>query len=504
MKKKEKKENKKNMIKIVKLLTIILAVLLISVVGFAGIYVQNKNQMTNILKEYSLSMALNGARTIKLEIEEEDDDDASEEETIEDETVEETETTTEETSEETTETNNIDAYKKSKKVIEKRLASLGVQEYIIRLDETTGAMEIEIPENSDTDDVVSILSEGGKFEIIDTETEEVLMTNDDIKSSSVLYNTTTSGTTVYLQIKFNKEGKQKLKEISETYVEVEEDSADEETEENETTESDETATEEETDDSVELITSEDEDTEEDSEETTTEKTITMKVDDEEIMTTSFDEVIANGEIDLSVGSATTDTETLEGYVEQAKEIATILDSGNLEFDYETTENEYILSNISQKNLICVAIAVAIIVAIGIIVLTIKFKLNGLLAGIAYIGLAAIYAIILRYTNVVISIESIVGAIIMLVLNYIFVWIFLKNVKANIDAKKEKAVKKAAAETYIQYFLKIIPICIMVIALCFVKCVPINSFAMTSFWGLVMIALYNVIITKNLISIKENK
>ena len=496
MKKENKKKEKKSIMKAIKILTIVLVVALISMVGFVGIYVQNKNQIVNTVKDYSLSMALDGARTLELEIAE--DDEETSEETTTEETATEEETTEENATEESEEKQEytLENYENSKKVIEKRLSALNVQEYSIRLNEETGKMEIELPENDDTDEVVSIITQVGKFEIIDTQTEEVLMSNADIKSADVLYNTTTSGTTVYLQIIFNKEGKEKLEEISKTYVSTEDT---EETSTEETTDTEETTSEE--------ASEEETTTEEDSEETeeeSTEKTITMKIDDEEIMSTSFDEPITLGELDLSVGSATTDTDTLQDYISQAKNVSVVLDSGMLEVDYHLHTNEYILSSISQQTLIYIEIAVAVVACIAIIILIIRFKLNGLISGISFIGLAALYTLILRYTNVVVSLESIVGAIVILVLNYIFVWMLLKNVKTNIEKDKENPVGKASSETYIKYFLRIIPICVMIIALCFVKWVPINSFAMTSFWGLVLIALYNVIITVSLLKIKESK
>ena len=76
---------------------------------------------------------------------------------------------------------------------------------------------IEIPENDNTDNVVSNIGTTGKFEIIDADTEEVLMDNSDIKSAKVMYgaaSATSSGTSVYLDIEFNKEGTGKLKDIS--------------------------------------------------------------------------------------------------------------------------------------------------------------------------------------------------------------------------------------------------------------------------------------------------
>ena len=58
--------------------------------------------------------------------------------------------------------------------------------------------------------------------------------------------------------------------------------------------------------------------------TSTEKKITMKIDDDEIMSTSFDETITTGKIQLSVGQASTDSSTVQGYVKQAQNVATVL------------------------------------------------------------------------------------------------------------------------------------------------------------------------------------
>ena len=72
-----------------------------------------------------------------------------------------------------------------------------------------------MPENENTDSVISNLGTAGKFQILDSETNEVLMNNDDIKAAKVMYGSdpsgATSGTVVYLDIEFDKEGTNKIK-----------------------------------------------------------------------------------------------------------------------------------------------------------------------------------------------------------------------------------------------------------------------------------------------------
>lgn len=458
---------KEKTMKTVKILTITLLVILISMINFVGIYQKNKNRMENKVKDYSYSMSLNGARTIKLKVNTESTDDVPNngEEVL-----------------------TAENYKKSKEVIEKRLNKMNVEEYTTSVNEATGEITIQIPEqNSQTDTIIGNLNTVGKFEILDSETKEVLLNNDDIKSSEVLYNTTNSGTSVYLQIEFNKNGKDKLKNVSQTYVSV--NNTTNNTTENNVAENTTSETENEATNTT---------TEGSSDTATTEKKITMKIDDQEIMSTSFDEPITTGKIQLSVGSATTDKTTLQNYVDQAQSVATTLDTGKLPVKYDLEKNQYILPKLTTQDLIKVEIAIAIIAVVGIIILIVKHKLNGLLAGIAYVGLSAVYMLVVRYTNVTISIESIAGIIIVLILNYIFTTMFLNKIEELNKEKAENVMKKATGETYKKFYLRIIPICIMAITFSFVKWVPISSFGMITFWGIVIIAIYNAIITRYLL------
>ena len=462
---------KNKTMKTVKILTITFLVILISMISFVGIYQKNKNRMENKVKDYSYSMSLNGARTIKLKVNTESTNDVPN------------------NSEEALTSEN---YEKSKEIIEKRLKELSVEEYTTSVNETTGEITIEIPEeNSKTDTIIGNLNTVGKFEIIDSETNEVLLDNSNIKSSKVLYNTTSSGTSIYLQIEFNKDGKSKLKEISETYVSVN-NTTDNNTAENTTSE------ENSTNEATNTTSESSEDT------TKSEKKVTMKIDDEEIMSTSFDEAITTGKIQLSVGNATTDSTTLQNYAQQAQSIATVLDTGKLPIKYDLEKNQYILPEITTQDLIKAEIVIAVIAVIGIIVLIIKHKMNGLLAGIAYIGLAAIYMLIIRYTNVTISIESITGIVTILALNYIFTQMLLEKIERLDKEQVENVVQKATLETYKSFFIKIIPICVMAIVFCFIKWVPISSFGMIAFWGITLITIYNAIITRYLLKIKAER
>lgn len=202
---------------------IILVVILMSIISFVGIYVQNQNRMENIVPEYQWGMDLEGYRKIVVSVSDESEEikyDANGDVIPDSDTTTEV-ARTEENPVNTEESKTAENYKKSRQIIERRLKEMQVADYTVRENEENGSLTIQIPENDDTDMVVGNLITVGKFEILDDQTEEVLMTNADIASSTAGYGTTASGTTaIFVNIQFNNEGKEKLRNITQQYVET--------------------------------------------------------------------------------------------------------------------------------------------------------------------------------------------------------------------------------------------------------------------------------------------
>ncbi len=498
----------------IKIITIIVLVILITMVSFFGVYVHVQNRMENKVRDYDLDMDLQGARYVRLAVNKESKDvikdaDGNEVDTDEemtDEQLAENGYTKESVPNNTEDSLTVENYEKSKEIIEERLKAQGVDEYEISVNSETGDILVQLPENDSTDNFVSNINTVGKFEIIDADTKEVLMDNGDIKLVNVMYgssSSTSSGTTVYLNIEFNKQGKEKLANISKTYVESD-NTTNTTADTNTATEntSNEASDETETTDNTDTTTNETNTTTESTE--TTKKEITMKIDDEEIMTTSFDEPIENGKLQLSIGSATTDADSLQDYITQATAMASVLDSGNLPIQYDIESNEYILSDITNTEIEYIALAVGIVLLIGFIVWVIRYKVNGFLSAIAFVGLISLYLLVIRYTNVSVSIQGIVGIIVTILLNYIFINKILSKIKHSEDSKKLENVKEAIKESYKEFFIRLIPICISIIAFCFASWTTISSFGMVMFWGVALIALYNYLITATMLKVKAEK
>lgn len=450
-----------------KLIFIIAIIVLFVMIGFIGIYVQDKGNIHNILPEYLLGMELKGYRKIELRM---NTDAQIIKYDAEGKVIAESDTQTEVASSEEKKVNEDsikteENYKKVKKIIKKRLDKMGVKEYDIRQAENAENIIIQIPEDNKTDEVVAQLQLQGKFEMIDKDTNEVLMTNEDIEKVQAGYGSTSYGTSVALNIQFNKEGKEKFKNITNTYVEVVEEKAGEETETTEVTEGETKAT---------------------------AKEIVIKVDDSTLLTTHFTEEISNGVLQLSVGSSSNSTsEELQEYYEQAISMAALLDAGKMPIVYEIEQNKYVQTDITNTDIITMILVGVVILAVLLIGIIVKNKTKGVLASISLIGYIVVLTIVLRYTNVPITIEGIAGIVASILVEYVFLLSILKSKQNEFWS------------VYLKYLWILAPIAIMAILFILATMyLPMNSFGMVMFWGILTSFLWNAIITKNILEIEK--
>lgn len=450
--------------KIITITTIILAIIIISIASFGGIYKLKEYKVVNVVPDYLLGMKFNNSRvanfTVSNEIAETKiyDKDGNEV-TEKQEGVEYTEEngyTTVETKVNSEESLTTSNYKLAKNILEKRLKDLKAEQYTIKLDEKNGNIQVETSENKDTDEILAVLAQKGVFELQDSETKEVLLNNSNIKSTAVVYGQTESGVAVYLQIKFDKDGTKKLEEISKKYVKT---------------------TEKQTNENGE---------EEDKEVT---KEVSILFDGQEYRSTYFGDTITDGTLNVAMGSGK-DSSSVENYVLIANELKAILNSGILPIQYEISENT-VSPRITTDNIKMAAYVVLAIFAISLIYFVIKLKLKGLLAAVLQIGYTALLLLTLRYTNVVISLEGIVGILVGIILNYMFIYFAFKNVEGNF-------VKDIMAK----FAVRLIPIYIIAIVFTFNRLANIASLGMTLVWGLIILYVYNLIFTQ--VTLKEIK
>lgn len=469
----------------VKITTIILAIFLVTLTAFAGVYVQTQNRMENKVKDYELGRELKGGRVIELKVSETTDDT----ETTESSDTESTDTT--KTEKNDPEKLTAENYEIVKKTIEKRLEKLGAQDYTVSLDKETGLIRVEIAENESTDNYAYYLTASGKVEIKEKDTENVLIDDSMIKSAHYTYQGNASNKyQVSLELNLTKEGQAKLKELSNEYAllstEVSEINSKQNTTTNETTE-------ETTDDTNTENTTVEESTENNTEEAT------KKVAELSIAGTEYDiSKIEKNKITVKIGSETSNSTTLNNNLSRAAEYAMLIDSGKYPVVYEIKNNRYIYSDITNNEIMYFFIAVLVVILVVFILFTVKYKLNGLLCSISAIGLISLLSLVLRYTNVSISIEGI-GAIIFMIAVDLYITYSILN-----KIQKTQLINESVNNTLKDSCIKLIPIIIMALVFCFSGWLNLSSFGMIVFWGVILIELYNVIVTKALLNLKDNK
>ena len=179
-------------------------------------------------------------------------------------------------------------------------------------------------------------------------------------------------------------------------------------------------------------------------------------------------------------------------------MASLIDAGRYPTEYEIENNRMTYSDITKEQITTFIIIVAIILLLILIGLCIRYKVAGILSSIAFIGFISTFTLLLRYTNVLISIEGIGAILIILIVNLII------NKKILQKTEKINMINEAINSTYKEMFLKLIPLMIIALVFSIVGWANLSSFGMIMFWGLILTVVYNLIITKTLLKLKENK
>lgn len=431
MKTKKKKQNNKISLKILGRILTIIIIMLVSLGSFVGIFKLEQNAMKNIIPDYELGMDLYGARHIVAKV---DDTNAEDMRTY-------------------------DNYIKSKEIIEERLKFLEISDYLVRLDDATGEIDIEIPEDATTDYFAEYTGMQGKFTMTDDETSEVLLDNNSLKKASIQYGTSSAGTTVYLVIEFNKEGSSKLQEVSKTYIKST-----------------------------------------DSEGNDTTKKVKMSIDDQTIMTTYFGEEMTDGIMQIPLGTTTNATD-IQNYLKQASNISVFLNTEPLPIKYSVDINRFEYSDITENTLKIATIVLASIFAIMLIYMIIKYKANGILGALANVGFLALLLLAIRYGKVTLTITGIAGIAIATIIEYVITMLVIKQYNKDTD---EATVNKNVNNVMSNSAKTIAPILIMSVIFALIKWEQIASIGMVLFWAILLMIVYNAIILATKFYITKKK
>lgn len=417
-------------LKRIEIIAVLLFVTVIIFTSFFGIYKKEDFRTVNLIKKYDLGMQLTDVRELKMI----PDTEKNEEEKL-----------------------IMENYELAKKILKNRLKDMNVGEYKMLLNDETGEISLKIQENDSADEIVNYLKQKGEFSIVDKETEDVLIDNSSIKNANVVYGATDetgTSTTIYLQIEFNSEGAKKLEEISKTYVKTTEEKTNEDGE---------------------------------TEEVDTTKYVSVILDGETLSSTYFGETMSTGILYMQI-TTVSDNETLNLYAEELNTIVAIINNGTIPLEYEYTE-ETVEPQIT-KNMLFIGITIpSALLLIACVVLTVKFKTKGFIATFLQIGYIALLLLAIRYANVTLTLEGIIGIALSVILNYIFVYVMLNNLKKKDDIEWK---------TIGRFALRTIPVYVIAVVLAFNSSTRINSLGMSLVWGSFCLYIYGLLITRNVL------
>ena len=448
---KKAKQNNKTL-KLLGKISVVVIILLLSLISFAGIYVKDKNAMKNVIPEYKLGTDLYGARNILVKV----DDSTTTKKYDSNGNLVENSSDKDENNENITEVEEkvnsdelrtAENYETVKNIIEARLKYMNVEDYLLRFDESTGNISLEVPENSSTDYIAQYTITKGEFKIVDNDTSEVLLSNADLKEAKVQYSTSTSGTTVYLTIEFNKDAVEKLKNISNTYI-----------------------------------------SSTDAEGKTTTKKVKMTLDDSTIISTYFQEEISTGIIQLSMGTST-NTSEIQSNIQSASNMAVLLNTEPMPLTYTMETNRFVYSDITAETLKIVIVGLCIVELIMAICMVIKFKKNGLMGVIADIGFTAVLLLAIRYGNVEISLAGIFAIAIAVIVEYIVTGLILNEYSKKYE--KEILIKNIK-HLMGRIAICLVPFVVMAVTFALISWEEIASIGMILFWAIIIMIIYNTL------------
>lgn len=446
-----------------KLLLIVLVCILVILIGFFGIYKREGNAYKNLVPDFLLSSDLKGSTTLELEV----DKSTNKEYYDKDGNKVDSSTVTDENKDEYTEKEvpvndeeqlNQENYEKVVKIIEKRLKFLSTDQYRIDLDKTSGKIIITF-EDEYADDIKSIVPLEGSLELIDETTEDVVLNYADFKSAEATYASLDEGYTIYLNLKLNDNGIEKIKNIDK-YKNTKE-------------------------------------TTEEGEESTESK-LKVMFDTDQVASVSYDDILLTGStLRITTGSNVTNTSTLQSQMNMNTVVAKLASIGKMPVVYKLTAEEFITPSQNVDYVVYGIYAFIVICVICAIIFILKYKINAIFMLLSFIANIAATSLIIKLTKVSISINILPAITAFFILNIVLI----KNILQNI--KEENNISKAFKNGFLKTLDLFVITLIIFIVFAFTNMAVLNSLGLLLFWGWLNTIISNFIFALPMLYLTNN-
>ena len=445
-----------------KLILMILICVLIILVGVIGIYTKIGISYKNIIPEYTLASDIKGTTILEFEVD-------NSKETIyydkEGKKVDSSEVTEENKKDYTTkevpanleENLNKENYKKSMDIMKERLEFLAANQYSLDLDKKTGKIVLTVDDDY-IEDIQSILPMEGRLELIDSNTDDVIIDYSNFKSAEGTYASIPNGNnsvkyTAYINLQLNDAGIEKINDI----------------------------------DKYKTTTSEDG-------ETAVNK-LKVMFDGDELAEISYDDILLTGKtLRITTAKDLKSDSEINSELNTNTVVSKLATMGKMPVVYNLTVEEFVKSNTADYiNYIVVGmIALCVIVSLFFIF---KYKVNGLLTVLGFVANISLFLVIIRLTKIEISLNSFAGVLGLIVLYTILANNILKAVRS-----KENNFGENVKVAYLNSIDVLVVSLILTIAFAFTNMSLISTMGLLLFWGWLITIIGNLILTIPMLSI----
>jgi hypothetical protein len=213
----------------------------------------------------------------------------------------------------------------------------------------------------------------------------------------------------------------------------------------------------------------------------------------DVLKTFFGEEISNGLLRITLGTSK-ENEVIEEYIDQGEFYSMLINNDEMPLTYEIESTIFVDGEFDNKFEVIVAVTITII-ALAFIYIIFKFKLDGLISVFTMIAGFALLSLAIKYTNVEVSLNSFIALIILTVLNVYLITKMLNKIKEN---ALYETVANSTIKVYLENIEVIICSVIIAIVFTFMKTVSVYSFGMTLFYGIISMAISNLLFLRTIL------
>ena len=103
-----------------------------------------------------------------------------------------------------------------------------------------------------------------------------------------------------------------------------------------------------------------------------------------------------------------------------------------------------------------------------------------------------------------TLDGLLAIVASIIVNFTFTFYLLSLINKDYKDKEKIEVAIDFQKALTRMLFVLLPLIIMTVILCFANWLPLYSFGMVMFWGILLIAVYNYIVTNGLLRIKADK